>query len=180
MSQFNTPSDPIKAHQREAAAARRNGVRASCKCGEDRPEALITGSRPITCAACRRTENGKSTFDWHHVAGKAHHCLTIPVPVNDHRAILSVDQYDWPKRTLENPDRSPLIAAAACIRGFISTVIYLVDRLLKWIAEALERIDQMLTERLGPRWWINTEFNSNAETKKKKKQKQKEKQNDSI
>jgi hypothetical protein len=113
----------------------------------------------MTCEACKRSANGKSTFDWHHVAGKANHTLTIPIPVNDHRAILSVDQCDWPKRTLENPDRSPLIAAAACVRGFISTLSYLVVHLLEWIAGALERIDRLLTERFGPHWWTKIELN---------------------
>jgi hypothetical protein len=166
MSQFTTPSDPIKAHQRKSAAARRVGVGARCKCGEDRPEALITGSRPMTCAACKRTANGKSTLDRHHVAGKANHSLTIPIPVNDHRAILTADQYDWPKKTLENPDRSPLLAAASCIRGFISTVRYFLDKLLGWIPAVLELADQFLTHHLGPHWWTKIEFTRNTPKEK--------------
>jgi hypothetical protein len=97
-------------------------------------------------------------MDNHHVAGKANSPVTIPVPVNDHRARLSVDQYDWPKRTLENPDRSPLIAAAGCVRGFTDTVIYLVESVLGWIAAALEALDECLTELYGSKWWLHTGF----------------------
>jgi hypothetical protein len=31
----------------------------------------------------------------------------MPIAVNDHRAILCVAQYDWPKDTLENPNADP-------------------------------------------------------------------------
>ena len=48
-------------------------------------------------------------YDKHHISGKANSDVTILVPVNDHRAQISVDQYDWPKRTLENPEGSPLL-----------------------------------------------------------------------
>jgi hypothetical protein len=163
MSHGKISSDPIRAHQRKSVASRRVGAGATCACGESRPEALITGSSPITCAECRRKTEGKSTTDLHHPAGKSNNSVTIPISVNDHRAILSTDQYDWPKRTLENPESSPLIAAAACVRGFISTISYLVVHLLEWIAGALEQIDRMLTERLGPRWWTNIDFNRNTQ-----------------
>jgi hypothetical protein len=52
-------------------------------------------------------------MDAHHVAGKANSPITVPVPVNDHRACLSVAQADWPKSTLMNAHGSPLLAAAA-------------------------------------------------------------------
>src|SRR5579872_578251 len=96
--------DPIKARQRKAVAARRVGENATCSCGEERPEALILGSDPIICAACERKTSGKKIMDNHHFAGEANNPLTVPVPVNDHRATLSVDQYDWPAKTLENPE----------------------------------------------------------------------------
>ena len=80
-------------------------------------------------------------MDLHHVAGKQNHDLTIPVPVNDHRAVLTPAMYDWAKATLENPTHSPFLAAAACIRGYIDTVRYLNDKLLPWIAEFLESAD---------------------------------------
>src|SRR5271155_2369537 len=96
--------DPGAAHQRKAAAARRFPPNSQCACGEMRPEAFVPKSNPVICAACDRTMRGMTTLDNHHVAGQSNSRVTIPVPVNDHRAELSVAQYDWPKRTLENPD----------------------------------------------------------------------------
>jgi hypothetical protein len=150
--------DPIAAQARRAGAQRRVGIDAKCECGEDRPEALIRKESDIACAACTRKRKGKTAVDNHHVAGKANSPVAIPIPVNDHRARLSVDQYDWPKKTLENVDRSPLLAAAACIRGFINTVIYLADKVLSWIAEMLELLDEHLIECWGSQWWLNTKF----------------------
>jgi hypothetical protein len=90
------------------------------------------------------------------VAGKANDRTTIPVPVNDHRTELSPAQYDWSKATLENPEGSPLLASAACIRGFVDTVIYLIKALLLPKAEMLEVLDAYLKSKLGPKWWENT------------------------
>jgi hypothetical protein len=148
--------DPIAAQQRQVAAARRVGLDRQCASGEGRPEALIANREPTLCSACERESKGKTTMDNHHVAGKANSPITISVPVNDHRAELSVGQHDWPKETRENPDGSPLLAAAGCVRGFMDTVIYLVNQLLLWIPELLERLDAFLGEALGPKWWLDT------------------------
>jgi len=107
------------------------------------------------CHACRRGSQGKTTTDLHHIAGKANNPVTVPVPVNDHRAVLSEAQRDWPKQTLENPDRSPFRAGAACYRGFIDWVVYALETLL-WIAELLEETDAVLSEKLGKEWWLDT------------------------
>jgi hypothetical protein len=74
--------------------------------------------------------------------------------VNDHWAVLNSAQYDWPQRTRENPDGSPLIAASGHIRGFADVVLDLIKRGLRWIADMLERLDEYLAERLGPKWWL--------------------------
>ena len=149
--------DPIAAEQRKSVAARRFGPNAQCHvCGESRPEALIAGSNPVICAGCDRKQRGKTALDNHHVAGKSNSPVTIPIPVNDHRASLSVAQYDWPRETRENPDGSPLLAAAGCVRGFIDTLYYLIEKLLLWIPEMLETLDQFLTDKLGTNWWIGT------------------------
>ena len=95
-------------------------------------------------------------MDDHHVAMRANNPATMPVPVNDHRAELSVAQYEWPKKTRENPDGSPLIAAAGCIRGFMDCLFYLIETFLHWSAEMLEELDSYLIERLGPQWWLAT------------------------
>jgi hypothetical protein len=150
--------DPIGAYQREATAARRVGIGQKCGCGENRPGALITGSEPTICAACDRKARGMTSFDGHHVAGEANSSIKIPIWVNDHRAWLSELQRDWPKETLENPRGDPLLAAAACIRGFAETLFYLIDKLLLWIPEMLESLAAILVEMRGPEWWVGTKI----------------------
>jgi hypothetical protein len=150
--------NPAAAHRRKVVSARCAGLNAVCSCGEKRPEALIAGSKPMICAACQRNASGRAIVDNHHFAGKANSPTTIPVAVNDHRAWLSVAQADWPKSTLINPQGSPLLAAAACIRGFIDTVLYLIEEGLLWIAEMLEKLDAVQVKKLGPRWWLRTEI----------------------
>lgn len=143
--------------QRQAVAARRVGVGARCEeCGESRPEALITGSNPKICFECQRRKQGRSVMDAHHVAAEANSPVTIPVPVNDHRAELSERQNDWPKETLENRDGSPLLAGAGRNRGFIDTERYLAETQLLQNAEMLETLNAFLVEKFGPKWWIGT------------------------
>src|SRR5438132_805039 len=104
--------DPSGAYRRKVLAARRIGKNKKCAtCGEMRPEALIRKSNPTICAKCQREKEDHKTTDDHHFAGEANHPATIPLPVNDHRAELSTAQYDWPKKTRENPDGCPLLAA---------------------------------------------------------------------
>jgi len=150
--------DPESAWVRSAKAARRFGISARCACGETRPEALVPNSNPVICAACDRARKGKTTMDNHDVAGRSNSPIKTRVPVNDHRAVLSLAQYDWPKATLENKARSPLLARAACVRGFVDTNAYLVDKLLLPHAEFCELLDSMLAEKLGPEWWLNTDL----------------------
>lgn len=97
-------------------------------------------------------------MDHHHVFAKANNPTTVPTPVNDHCAGLSVAQCDWPKKTLENPDGSPLLAAAGIIRGFIDYIHYLIDKGLAWVVRMLEAADAFFTTQLGPQWWIGTEL----------------------
>jgi hypothetical protein len=149
---------PSEAYRREVVAARRVGEGKQCACGERRPWALIPESNPTLCAECRRKRRGQKTTDDHHVARKANNPATIPTPVNDHRARLTVDQYDWPKQTRENTDGSPILASAACIRGFIDYLHYLIDKFLSWIPEMLEILHPFLVEKFGPKWWVNTDL----------------------
>jgi hypothetical protein len=153
--------DPEAAYVRKAISARRVGCR-KCACGEERPEALIRESNPMICVACQRKERGHTTFDLHHPAGDANSPTKTPIWVSDHVAVLSVLQHDWPKRTLENPDGSPLLAAAGRNRGYIETIAYLVDALLRQNTEVLEVLDAYLAKRLGEEWWANTELDKFA------------------
>jgi hypothetical protein len=155
-------SDPIKAAARRSKAQRKVGEGATCLCGEARPLALEAGSRPMTCAACRRRKQRKKTTDAHHVAGRRNSHVTIGVPVNDHRAVLSPAQYEWPKETLENPEGSPLRAAAASLRGLADTILYLLELCIGWIVEMLEQLDKSLTDERGAKWWIGTPVASYA------------------
>lgn len=150
--------DPIRAYMRKSNAMNRVGSGNKCECGESRPEALIAGTQPITCAACKREAEGKSVMDDHHVAGKANCSATVAIFVNDHRSQLSVDQYDWPKETTENRHGSPLLAAAGCIRGLCDTIVHLLETFLLWIPSFLETLDSLLRNELGAKWWVNSEL----------------------
>jgi hypothetical protein len=160
------PRDPIAAFERESRAARRVGQGSRCKCGERRPLALIPGSKPTICAACQREKLGRSLLDNHHPAGEANNPTTIPIPVNDHRAILNPEQYDWPQETWENPSGSPLLSGAACVRGYCETNNYMVAELLLRNAEMLEALDTFLKDKFGPEWWLGTDLERFAAKRK--------------
>ena len=161
--------DPIAAFDRHSRAARRVGTGSRCHtCGEHRPLALIPGNKPTICAACKRRVLGRSPLDKHHPAGEANDPTTTPIPVNDHRAILSTEQYDWPPETWKNTSGSPLLAGAACLRGYCETNDYLVAELLLPQVELLEAIDAFLKKQLGPEWWVETEMERFAPKRKPK------------
>jgi len=152
------PRDPEAEHARHAIAQRRVGVNARCICGETRPEALVRRKKSVICRACLRKRNGMTTKDEHHFAMKANSQITVSVPVNDHVSDLNTAQQDWPKQTRENPHGSPLLAAAGCVRGFADTILYLIEKGLRWIADMLETADAYLASKLGPQWWKNTDL----------------------
>jgi hypothetical protein len=162
------PRDSIATFEREARSSRRVGQGSRCKCGEQRPRALIPGSKPKICAECQRKKLGHSLLDEHHPAGEANDPTTTPIPANDHRAVLSPQQYEWPPETWENPEGSPLLAAAASIRGYSETAEYLANSLLIPRAELLEVLERHLRQRLGPRWWVGTEMERFAPKRKPK------------
>jgi hypothetical protein len=147
------PSDPIAAHRRRVIAARRVGLGQKCSCGESRPESLNSRKSPLICARCDRKRRGQKTSDNHHLFGIANSSLTASIPVNDHLAVLTVRQRDWPRQTLENRDGSPLLAGAATIRGFIDFIIYLMQEQLLPIARMLELLDTILRRKLGTKYW---------------------------
>ena|SRR2546425_2748980 len=160
--------DPAATYIREVRAKRWFPENSQCPCEEARPEAFVRKKIPVICHECNRTKQGKTTVDKHHVAGKSNNDTTILAPANDHRAELNVAQYEWPKETRENPDRSPLLAFAGCIRGFVDTVVYLMEELLLKAAELLEKLDAWLKAKLGPKYWLNTELEQFAPKGKRK------------
>jgi hypothetical protein len=157
--------DPEAAYVRKQVAQRRVGPNAKCQCGETRPEALKRKNKRVICHECQRKELGMKTTDEHHFAMEANLPDTITVPANDHAAELNVAQYDWPKQTQQNPDGSPLIAAAGSIRGFVDTVLYLIEKGLHWVADMLEKLDTFLVEKFGAKWWVDTPLESFAPKK---------------
>lgn len=146
MSDRPPSRDPIKTYQRDAAARRRVSPGARCACGETRPRTFIPGSEPLICAKCDRMRHGKSLNDNHHPAGEANSPVTLPIPVNDHRSILNVAQYDWPRLTLENPDGNSYRRMAANIRGYVDTQRYLSDTLLFSVIEELEALAEIVEQ----------------------------------
>jgi hypothetical protein len=150
------PKDPLKAASRRARARRLVGKHARCACGETRPEALIRGTKPTRCAACQRKRDGRATTDEHHVAGQNNHPLTVPVPVNEHRAVLTVMQMDWSETMRENPSGCPIIAGAAMLRGVVDTILYLIEQGVDWVIKLMEAASAYLREKWGDRWWVNT------------------------
>jgi hypothetical protein len=96
--------DSAAAWRRRTRAQRRVGVGAACaSCGERRPFALISGSVPPRCYACDRIAHGRPPYEDEHPFLRRNSDLNFPVPINDHRAVLSVRQYEWPRKTRENP-----------------------------------------------------------------------------
>jgi hypothetical protein len=150
------PKDPLKVAARRTRARRLIGKNARCACGEHRPEALIRGTKPMRCAACQRRLQGQATTDEHHVAGENNHPLTETVPVNEHRAILTVMQMDWSRTMRENPSGCPIMAGAAMLRGAVDTIIHLIEQGVDWVIALMETLSAYLRERWGDGWWRNT------------------------
>ncbi len=114
--------------------------------------------RPRLCEECYRRLRGKKTTDAHHIAGKSNSPVTIEVRANDHRAALSLAQYNWPPGTLENRDGSPLLCVAALLRGVCDIIVELFVPLMLVCATKLEELDAFFRGRLGPTWWRGTPF----------------------
>ena len=152
-----TPKDPTRAAVRRSIARRRLGPAATCTaCGESRPAALIRGSNPRLCARCKRVKDGHRAIDHHHVAGEINSPVTVPIPVNDHRAEVTESQKDWGRHVLENPDGDPVVMLVAWLRGAGETIAYLVKSFIDAAADVLECLAAHLRQRLGSQWWRGT------------------------
>jgi hypothetical protein len=146
--------DPIGAWLRNARAQRRVGRDAVCvSCGKEaRPYALISERVPPCCFRCDRLAHGRPPFESNHVFGRSNSSLTIRIPVNDHRAVLSVAQYHWPPETLQNTDGDPFLASAARYRGLYDNFKYMLEDCLEEAAR-LEQLSAAMRVKYGERWW---------------------------
>lgn len=151
--------DDLKREMRKEAAYERLGTRQPrCSgCGELDPVALQGAHPDITCYECAARRLGRSGSEQHHVAGHNNSPTTVAIPGNDHR-VLSGMQRDWPEGTLRNPDGSPLLAAAAAIRGWLDMLLLIVQRTVGPVPVFLEALDGALRKKLGDRWWENLEL----------------------
>lgn len=146
-------ANPRARHRREVLASRRVGSGRKSASGEARPQALINRKGRIICHELDRKGRRQSPWDGHHIFGIANSPVCLLVPVNDHRAVLSPAQYDWPRKTLKNRYGSPTLVHAAKIRGFGDLLIYLYEEHVLPAAEYLEQIDTRLSKKHGKRYW---------------------------
>lgn len=90
----------------------------SCQdCGTDWPSALENTRYGVLCRQCRLKRAGRSTWERHHVFGRAE-TLTIPLPANVHAAITEAEAVYGP--FLATGGRGVvLLAALVCLFIFI-------------------------------------------------------------
>lgn len=143
--------NPIKTDARHARRRRALGPGVRCACGEQDPRCLTDTGNGVQCYGCQARNAGRSDAEHHHIAGRHNLATTVPIPNNEHR-ILSDRQQDWPRGTLRNPDQSPLLQAAAAIRGWLDILILILERAVGWIPGFLEALDAWLCARIGPEW----------------------------
>lgn len=122
------------------------------ECGEADPFALTGFNPTIVCYECQCIARGRPWVEQQHPAGKANHDATVAIPGNDHR-IIDDRKHDWPRDTLRNPNGSPLLRAAACLRGWLDTLHDIIERTVAWIPLFLETLDAWLQQMHGPAWW---------------------------
>ncbi len=120
-------------------------------CNERDPFALVGFHPEVLCYEHDRVANGLNPIEADHRAGQRNDPMTLMIPGNDHR-VLSDMQIDWPRETLHNPNKSPLIRVVAMIRGFLDLLWLLIMRILPWIF-ALENLDRLLVDAHGTDWW---------------------------
>lgn len=144
-------ANPIKRDARQARRRRVVGPGARCACGETDPRCLTTSGDLVRCYACRSRAAGRPATEQHHPAGRHNLAATVPIPNNEHR-ILNDLQQEWPVMTLRNPTGSPLLQAAAAIRGWLDVLILIIERTIGWISPFLEALDAWLVEQLGDAW----------------------------
>jgi hypothetical protein len=121
-------------------------------CAETDPRALVGVNPNIVCYEHQHDAQSRAWLEEHHVAGRRNDPATVQIPGNDHR-ILSDLQQAWPRDTLRNPNTSPLLRAAAALRGFLDVLRLVIERTVGWIPALLEALDGWLRETVGESWW---------------------------
>lgn len=150
-------SDEDQDDVRREAHLRRLGSRdprcSVAGCLESRPEAL-TGVYPrILCYEHAALGAGRAPSEAQHPQGESNDpTATVSVAGNDHR-VWDDPKRDWPRRTLRNPDGSPLLKIAAALRSLLDFLRLLLARLIGWAPPFLEWLDEALRARFGTRWW---------------------------
>lgn len=124
-------------------------------CPETDPFALCGAHPNIVCYECLAVEQSRSREEGHHVSGQANDPDDIQgLLANDHRR-LSAGQARWPTSTLRNPEGSPLLKAAAAVRGWLEMLLLILDRTVGWVPTFLEWLDAALRDEIGPTWWVD-------------------------
>jgi hypothetical protein len=121
-------------------------------CDETDPLALYLVSGSLLCYEHLAERHGRGWTEAHHWAGRRNDEQTDAIPANDHR-VLSELQTSWPRETLRNADGSPLLQAAAAIRGWLDLLTLLIARVAGWVPPFLEWLDVALRASIGERWW---------------------------
>jgi hypothetical protein len=121
-------------------------------CRETDPFAL-TGVHPdILCSEHDADAQGRSWIEDHHIAGRHNDPTKVSLPANEHSAVTA-RQGLWDRDTLRNQNGSPLLRMAAWIRGWVEVMRVMIDRSIGRIPAGLEKLDVLLTDRLGSGWW---------------------------
>lgn len=121
-------------------------------CDEHDPFTLTGASPDIWCYEHQARAQGREWVEGQHVPGQHNARETLAMPGNDHRASDEMKLL-WPEETLHNPNKSPLIRAAATLRGFLDFLFQLAFRIVAWIPGFLETLDGWLTDTIGESWW---------------------------
>lgn len=122
-------------------------------CGERNPFALVGRHPDISCYEHYLLRTGKRPYEGHHVDGQNNSDVMSDIPGNDHRVISELQRL-WPEDTLRNPEHSPLLVAAASIRGWLDVLLIIITRSVGWIPGFLEWLNRTLIDLHGPGWWI--------------------------
>jgi hypothetical protein len=122
-------------------------------CPEADPFALSGVHPNLLCVEHEGNRSGRTWLQGHHLKGKRNDPSDVfSIPANDH-ALLSEYQRSWPRDTLRNPDGSPLLLAAAALRGWLDVLRLILERTVGWIPGFLERLDAWLRHKVGKSWW---------------------------